>query len=152
MSAPFTCFLTGTVLGMTLLLLPPASFSDDLLDDYLAPECRHAPEYREPASRADMGWEVSQPPGGGWLPDAAYNRAGTFLRKRDRLFFLDSVGEDSWQALRGSFLYGGVLPAAGLTALYTVLYGASALGILSSGGAFGHSLMDIGRGAPGWPC
>ena len=85
-------------------------------------------ENREPLSRFDRGWSVDVPAGGGWLPDYASNLSGTFLRKSDRIFFFEGLGEDTWQSLETSFHYGGVLPVGALAAMYVILLTANTLG------------------------
>ena len=87
-------------------------------------------EDREPVFRVDIGWEVGTPAGGGWLPDYASNLSGTFLRSGDRLFFFEGLSEESWQSLKNSFYYGGVLSAGALTATYMALIGVDALGLM----------------------
>ena len=103
-------------------------------------------EDSEPSTRFDMGWEVGTPAGGNWLPDVASNRSGTFLRKWNRIFLLESMSEDSWNSLRNSFHYGGLLPATSLATVYMTLFGANALGLMASNNFLARWLSYAGYG------
>ncbi|CAM3774184.1 hypothetical protein [Parendozoicomonas haliclonae] len=88
----------------------------------------------EPITRADLGWDISARAGSGWLPDYSSNRSGTFLRKGDRILFLEGMTDDVWASIQNGFYYGGVLPATMLGSTYMLL---SAIGQSSSTGLGG---------------
>ncbi len=91
----------------------------------------------EPVTRGDYGWDMNTPVGEGWLPHVATNRTGTFLRRGDALVLLAGMNHKLWHSLRGSFLYGGVLPAS--------ILGASYLLLLSAGVTSAAARVNIAR-------